>query len=411
MNSTDYPSATPAPPQAETPQPPPRFPTAIFWSVALLSLVSGTCVTFSLTPSYTSFARIKVERDQSDISGLQGPQGMLATQYDPYFIQTEYEIIQSELILKQAIDELELPTPAGKRPLKEVWAERFSSSRPLNQSELLSLLRRSLSVRPVRNTSIIEINVESESPGEAPIIANKIAQVYGDYRIKDRDRLIAGGIDALTQRLSEVEGEVRSAQSNVEFLRIELKIPDVGAVESNLVIESANKRPYWEAKRNLDELIRFSQVLRLKIASERTELALPKTSMVQILDSAVPSMRPTRPNKSLNIMVAILFGGLAGLFLATFVFLVQRRAYWQKVMGGSTKRQFSPVVRLIAHISVALVVGLFVGYQTAGGGTISIVVALIIGGILCAWIELAAARFELPPPSSLPGSPEPSSGT
>src|SRR5437588_10424827 len=75
-----------------------RIRKTVILAVFLLVVITATVVTFVLPESFSSTARIKVERDQSDISSVQGgPQ--LSGLYDPYFIQTEFEVLQSEVIL------------------------------------------------------------------------------------------------------------------------------------------------------------------------------------------------------------------------------------------------------------------------------------------------------------------------
>jgi Mg-chelatase subunit ChlD len=48
-----------------------------------------------------------------------------------------------------------------------------------------------------------------------------------------------------------------------------------------------------EAKRKLEEQQRFGQVLSMKLDSERADAALPKTSMAEIVDKAVPASTPS----------------------------------------------------------------------------------------------------------------------
>src|SRR3954471_4450722 len=71
-------------------------------AVFLLVVTTATLVTFILPESYSSTARINVERDQSDIATLAGQQSL--GMYDPYFIQTEFEVIQSEVVLGKVIE-------------------------------------------------------------------------------------------------------------------------------------------------------------------------------------------------------------------------------------------------------------------------------------------------------------------
>ena len=83
-------------------------------------------------------------------------------------------------------------------------------------------------------------------------------------------------------------------------------------------IEQANKsRPYFDAKRDLEELIRFRQALQTRIAIERTDLLLPWTG-VEILEEAIPAGSAIAPNRSraLGLFAAGLVLALSGLFLA-----------------------------------------------------------------------------------------------
>ena len=73
-------------------------------------------------------------------------------------------------------------------------------------------------------------------------------------------------------------------------------------------IERARQnRAYFEAKRKLEELERFGQILSMKIASEKIEETLPKSTLVQIVDSAVPSFTSSAPNRPRGVAM-LLFG-------------------------------------------------------------------------------------------------------
>src|SRR3990172_9781804 len=77
-----------------------RIRKTVILAVFLLVVITATLVTFILPESYASVARIKVDRDTSDIQGMaERPGG--GGGYDPYFIQTEFEVIQSEKVLGQ----------------------------------------------------------------------------------------------------------------------------------------------------------------------------------------------------------------------------------------------------------------------------------------------------------------------
>src|SRR5215467_7750559 len=83
-----------------------RIRKTVILAVFLLVVITATLVTFILPEQFFNTARIKVERDQSDIAGISQP--YMNSGYDPYFIQTEFEVIQSQVILGKVIEDLGL---------------------------------------------------------------------------------------------------------------------------------------------------------------------------------------------------------------------------------------------------------------------------------------------------------------
>jgi uncharacterized protein involved in exopolysaccharide biosynthesis len=69
-----------------------RIRKAIIITVFLITAIIATAVTFILPESYASTCRIKVENDVADISGG-GSMTAANSPYDPYFIQTTFEIM------------------------------------------------------------------------------------------------------------------------------------------------------------------------------------------------------------------------------------------------------------------------------------------------------------------------------
>src|SRR5438270_989669 len=78
-----------------------RIRKTVIVAVFLLVVVTATLVTYILPESYSSTARIKIERDQSDISPITDRQVFAG--YDPFFLLTEFEVIKSEIVLGKVI--------------------------------------------------------------------------------------------------------------------------------------------------------------------------------------------------------------------------------------------------------------------------------------------------------------------
>src|SRR5208282_201165 len=192
-----------------------RIRKTIILAVFLLVVVTATLVTFILPESFSSVTRIKIEHDQSDIAPLAERGGLVG--YDPYFIQTEFEVIQSETILGKVIEGLDL---------NREWGKRYSDGQPLKPSDTVRMLKGQIELRPVRNTSLIEIRVYNENADQAAKIANAVAEAYRTHRIEERTRLSRGGIKALEERFGEQELKIKQAQEKVDKLRVDLNISD-----------------------------------------------------------------------------------------------------------------------------------------------------------------------------------------
>ena len=193
-----------------------RIRKTVILAVFLLVVLTTTAVTFVLRESYLSTVRISIDKDVSDIPSLIGlPQ---QNTFDMYWLQTEFEKIQSAMVLDEVIKELDLNVK---------WAKRFGAEGALKTAETRLVLKRQIEVRPSRNTSLVEIRVYDEDKQLASDIANKIAKVYGDIRKSRKTEMSEGGIAALKERLKEQDAAVKELEKRVDDLREQYKISDI----------------------------------------------------------------------------------------------------------------------------------------------------------------------------------------
>jgi uncharacterized protein involved in exopolysaccharide biosynthesis len=271
-----------------------------FTIVFLTVLVVSVAITFILPESYASTARIRVEHD--------APSASAQFHSDPYFVQTEFEIIQSKLVLNPVIDRLKLNV---------AWGKKYFAGQTLKTSETMELLKMRLQLAPVRNTSLISITVFSDDRIEAAQIANAIAEAYRDYCVQTHAELAAKGIDAMQQEYQKQAVQIQQAQSDLDSLRQQFKI--AGDATGS---QSPQEQPYWDEKRELSQLLEVQKTLSSKIEAVRLAAQMPPTVLVQIIDTAEPGRAPVKPNKTLNILIGALAGGFLGLLAGAAFALV-----------------------------------------------------------------------------------------
>ena len=195
--------------------------------VFLLTAVTTTVVTFFIPKTYMSLSRISIEKDTSDIAPLLGMQSGPSA-FDPYFIQTEFEKIQSQMVLDKVV---------VKCSLLQEWDvpdEVMARKR----------LKKAIDVRQFRNTSIIELRAYDRKPLRAQRIAQAIAEEYQAHRTDAQQKRVQKGIDVLEGELENYKEEITGMQASVDKLRVDLGISDAAGDESYSIIEPEIVRRY-----------------------------------------------------------------------------------------------------------------------------------------------------------------------
>ncbi len=143
----------------------------VFGNVFLVGFLVSIIWVSLLPDRYRSTARVKVDLEAATV---QKPAGALDAPglYGGGFLQTEFQIIQSQKVLDRVIQGLDL---------NRTWGRQYAVEGPLKTDETRVLLRRMIEFQIVTNTSLIEIRACSTDGGEAARIANSIAQAYRDY--------------------------------------------------------------------------------------------------------------------------------------------------------------------------------------------------------------------------------------
>ena len=208
-----------------------RFVTILL--VFLLTAVTTTVVTFLLPETYMSLSRISIEKDTSDIAPLLGMQSG-PTAFDPYFIQTEFEKIQSQKVLDKVV---------SKCGLTEEW-KRLNGGKSLTEIEARKILEKAIDIRQFRNTSIIELRAYDRKPKWAQTIAQSLAKEYQNHRKNLQEERVKKGILVLNGRLKKINEEISVMQTNVDELRTQEGISDAAGDESYSIIEPEIVRRY-----------------------------------------------------------------------------------------------------------------------------------------------------------------------
>ena len=201
--------------------------------VFLLTAVTTTVVTLFMPKTYMSLSRISIEKDTSDIAPLLGMQSGPSA-FDPYFIQTEFEKIQSQKVLDKVVT---------KCNLTEEW-KHLNGGESLDSIAARKRLKKIIDIRQFRNTSIIELRAYDRKRATAQKIANALAEEYQTHRTDAQKNRVEMGIKALTGKMDKYNVNIAVMQADVDKLRVDLGISDAAGEESYSIIEPEIVRRY-----------------------------------------------------------------------------------------------------------------------------------------------------------------------
>lgn len=253
-----------------------RIRKAIIVTVFLITAIIATAVTFILPESYASTARIIVKPDGADISDVGNEIHQTSSDtYNPYFIQTTFELLQSQVILSNVVNSLNL---------NDVWGKKYYNGETLKTLDTMEILKQRMSLSPVRNTEYITITVYSDDKNEAANIANAIAESYRSYRLDVARELASKGIEALEAQFKEDEDQINAVQTNLDTLRTSLGVTydNANDIAPPPTISAEQLQHY------IDQKIEEEKVYK----EMSTELSTLQSTAPNRLRDVLPSIRP-----------------------------------------------------------------------------------------------------------------------
>lgn len=230
-----------------------RLRRSLIIMVFLLCVVSSTLLTFWLPKQYASTVRIEVQKDTPQIPLVEGAR-MNAFQADPYYLTTQFKIIQSWSILTNVITKLNLQDELAKQAGDAHWS----------MDRTYATLSHHISVEQTRMTSLIEITVRNSDPEMAAKIANAIVDAYRESRLDQWRDANLSGIDALQKKLADGQAEVGKDETKLSELRETLGISELDEQNpmAGITIETEELRDYQhEETMALTDYLEYSNIL------------------------------------------------------------------------------------------------------------------------------------------------------
>lgn len=193
-----------------------RLRRSLILVVFLLCVVTSTLLTIWLPKSYSSSLDMRVQKDDPEVA-LNGEMHAAFMSTDPYFLTTEFKVLESYRILTNVIRTLDLEEKLAQQNGETRWALK----------DTFDYLLKRVSVDQTRMTSLIQITVRNPDRELAAKIANQMADSYRAFRIDQWKGTKGRGVEALEARLATNAAELSEAQSKLDKDRNRLHISEL----------------------------------------------------------------------------------------------------------------------------------------------------------------------------------------
>ncbi|MDP8265834.1 MAG: polysaccharide biosynthesis tyrosine autokinase [Candidatus Aceula meridiana] len=253
----------------------------VFFCVVVATVTAASLL---MIPIYRSTVTLLIDQEGSSVLTTSGNVSIGTPDYYAYkeYFQSQQSMITSRQIIKKVFDEFNLKD-----------AKKYKKS-----VDPISDFLKTIKVEAIRDTRLLQLHVDDKDPVLAAKIANRIAEIY------------------VQRNLVYISKSEAAELLKNEYLRLQAKLGELSKIYKD-------KHP---------QIIRLKQEIKDMVSriegqttpgtdnfgiSEDILIGL-KANNISVQDWAEPNVKPIRPKKRLNVLLAIFAGLFGGIGLAFF---------------------------------------------------------------------------------------------
>ena len=179
-----------------------------------------TIATLKMTPIYRASGSIAINKPDYNLVNFKDSGNMGGEYYDPTDLDTEVNILQSDLLALQVIRTLNLdkmPEFGGKpgdSPTSNLSPDPLQDD-SAQTATLLGAFKSGLKVTLKPNTRIVVIQYTSTNPQVASTVVNTLARTYVEQNFKTKFESTMQASDWLTKQLADLQMKVETSQEKL----------------------------------------------------------------------------------------------------------------------------------------------------------------------------------------------------
>jgi len=239
--------------------------------IIIIGLVIGIAYAiFYITttvPQYEAIARIHIDLSRSTNIGIEDliEQKLGGGEDASERLQTEIRIMQSESVVMEVINSLDL---YHKPPFSGLFKNNpyNGTLSPVQRYKLISAFLGATKVEVLPNTEVVEVHFQNSDPAVAANVANSIVDAYLDRDLRSRYEGTTRVSNWLTQQLTAVKRQVEDSQKSLTDYQRENNLLTLDAQGGNLLTDSLRTVNQQLAEAQADRIVKEA---RYKMAQTR----------------------------------------------------------------------------------------------------------------------------------------------
>jgi succinoglycan biosynthesis transport protein ExoP len=245
----------------------------VILSVTIISFAAATVYSFRTKSLYESGGRLQIDPNIPKV-GLQGYGDQDRAALDTSAIQTELLILQSDSVLLQTAEKLDVYSKikAGDRPNASGAAQIKTpvTLSPVDRRSLIGFIKGGLSVKLVGGTQMVDIRYRNHDPKLATDVVNTLMDNFIDQNLRSKFDQTKRTSVWLEKQLEDLKEQASDAQTRLANFQKQHNI--VGTDEnSNLTIQKLEQTSSDLESAEADRIMRESRMR--EFASQDTEMA------------------------------------------------------------------------------------------------------------------------------------------
>ena len=203
----------------------------IIAAVTLLTAMAAI-LSFLMTPTYEATARLEIEPETPLLQSSSDVYEKVDV--DDTFLQTQIQVLRSETLAWQTIEQLNLASHLGGLAALQGGVQADNKADNKMKLRLIGAFNSRLKVDQVPKTRLISVTFQDADPQLAADVATQLVNSYLDYNFRQKDEAI--------RRSGWMEQEVESLKANVEKSQQDL----VSYEQQNQIVDTGDKQNVLE---------------------------------------------------------------------------------------------------------------------------------------------------------------------